>query len=138
MEIERLLRIRWTPDHAIRPQILLTRGILNPLFPCSRLRPWRKRRYRHHLRTLRRVTEEPRLVNSRRRTSRRRMGRFLVQGPAALQGLQGRRRSSHERTRVETGLQRGRVEPPSAAGATPLVLFVPGLTMDALHIYLAF
>jgi hypothetical protein len=61
-------------------------------------------------------------------------GRLLVKGSASLQGLQSRRGSLHQGAHVETGPQRGRVLAPSATGATPLVLFVPGLAMYALHI----
>jgi len=132
VKIERLLRVR-TPDPCIRPQVWPGRS-LDAVFPNSRVRPWRERRNRDHLGALRRVAEEPGLVNSRLRTGRSGPGQFLLRGSAPLQGFQSRRDSLHQRMRIETRPQRGRVEPPSAAEATPLVLLVPGLAMDALHI----
>ncbi len=62
------------------------------------------------------------------------MGRFLVQGAPSLQSFQSRRGSLHDGVSVKTRPQRGRVHPPTAADATPLVFLVPGLAMDALHI----
>jgi hypothetical protein len=62
------------------------------------------------------------------------LGWFLVKGAPTLQSFQSRCGSLHQRIRIETGPMRGRVHAPSATGATPLVFFVPGLAMDALHI----
>ena len=84
MEIERLLRIRWAPGRWIRSQVVRPRRRLSAVLPYSRVRPRRKRRDRDHLRTLRRVTEEPRLVNSRLRTSSCGMGGLLVKCSASL------------------------------------------------------
>ena len=62
------------------------------------------------------------------------MGGFLVEVPASLQGFQSRCSGLHQGTRVKIGAKRGRMHAPSATDATPLVLFVPGLAMDTLHI----
>jgi len=134
VEIERLLRIRQTPAARTCSYILRPRRRWNTVFSNCRLRPRRKRRDRDHLRTLRRVAEEPGLVNTRRRNRRRRIGGFLVKDSASLQGFQSRRGSLRQGKRVETGPQRRRVHAPSAAGATPLVVLIPSLAMDALHI----
>ncbi len=134
MEIQRLLRVRCTPRRCAPSYILRPRGIRSPMLANSRMRPWRQRRDRDHLRALRRVPEEPRLVNARRRNRRQMPGRLLMKSSAALQGFQRRRGSLHQRTHIEVGPQCGRVLAPSATAATPLVLFVPGLAMYALHI----
>jgi len=56
-----------------------------------------------------------------------------MKGSAALQSFQCRRSSLHQGKRIHARARRGHVHAPPAAGATPLVFFIPGLAMDALH-----